>query len=71
MNEFTFPPKYKVGDLVHYTITNDDCDEATTLGVVVQVEPSTINKLPIFWVHLPNGNQGLAFQSELRYADEK
>jgi len=68
MNEFAFPPKYKVGDLVRYTIRDDS---QTTLGVVVRVESSSINKLPIFWVHLPNGNQGVAFQSELEYADGK
>ena len=70
MNEFTFIPKYKVGDLVQYTI-RDDVQDKLTLAVVVKVEPSSINKLPIFWVHLPNGNQGLAFQSELEFVNGK
>ena len=64
MNEFTFPPKYKVGDLVQFARTK-------ALLVVVKVEPSSINKLPLFVVHMPNGNQGLAFQSELEYANGK
>jgi len=69
MNEFSFPPKYKVGDLVWYGM--GIVDVPTTLGVVVRVESSSINKLPLFYIHLPTGNQGVAFQSELEYADGK
>ncbi|HIL26253.1 MAG TPA: hypothetical protein EYG21_02505 [Nitrospinaceae bacterium] len=66
MEEFAFPPKYKVGDLVWYEMGDYG---PTTLGIVVRVESSSINKLPIFYIHMPTGRVGAAFQSELEFAN--
>jgi len=66
MDEFSFPPKYKLGDLVWYEMGEYG---PTTLGIVVRVEISMINKLPIFYIHMPTGQVGVAYQNELEFAN--
>ena len=69
MNEFAFPPKYKVGNLVSMMFPGEDC--GPMLGVVVEVRPSTITKKPLYSIHLPNGKQGAAFESHLESINER
>jgi len=69
MNEFAFPPKYKIGDLVSIMMPGEDC--GPMLGVVVEVRSATITKKPLYSIHLPTGNQGSAFESHLKPINER
>ena len=66
MDEFAFPPKYKLGDLVWYEMGDYG---PKTLGMVVRVEMSMITKKPMYSIHLPTGKQGAAFESHLEFTN--
>jgi hypothetical protein len=69
MNKFASPPKYKVGDLVSMMMPGEYC--GSMLGVVVEVRSSTITRKPLYSIHLPTGNQGVAYESHLESISER
>ena len=82
MSEFSRKPKFKIGDLVslrmlglhgHREANNllafDDCDPI--LGIIVEVRPSTIQRLPMSWVHLPDGKRCNSVEEHLEFANAR
>jgi hypothetical protein len=70
MGEFSRKPKFKIGDLVSLPkeIWFGD-DVIVRLGIIVEVRPSTIKRLPIYWVHLPSGKRCNSPEDHLEFAN--
>jgi hypothetical protein len=72
MSEFSRKPKFKVGDLVslcRQLRSTKDC--GPLLGIIVEVRPSTIQRLPMYWVHLPNGKRCNSVEERLEFANAR
>jgi hypothetical protein len=70
MCEFSRKPKFKIGDLVSLMALDfKDCEPI--LGIIVEVRPSTIKRLPIYWVHLPSGKRCNSAEDHLEFANAR
>tara|TARA_R110002051_G_scaffold227741_1_gene290016 strand:- start:646 stop:861 length:216 start_codon:yes stop_codon:yes gene_type:complete len=70
MSEFSRKPKFKVGDLVSVMMPGfKNC--GPLLGIIVEARPSTIQRLPMYWVHLPNGKRCNSVEEHLEFANAR